>query len=210
MTEKQNKSIVIGITGGISSGKTTAAKIIEKRGYPVIYTDEIAKRVMVQDSPVKNKIISTFGEESYLPGGKINKKYLAEKVFSGNSSSKALEKLNRIVHPPVIEKMSDEVENYEKSGSKLIFVESALIFEAGLEEGFDYIVTVDADDEIRMKRYIEKTGEAPDTAAGRIKEQMPAEEKKKLADFVINNNGGLEQLNESISFFLNIFESMTE
>lgn len=208
MSEERKESIVIAITGGAGSGKSSVAHIIESRGYKMIYTDNLAKSIMQENKSVIKKIKNEFGDNAYLSDNTLNRSYMSSVVFSGKDDGTALEKLNRIVHPPVIDKMSELVESYEQQGEKLIFVESALIFEAGLEEGFDYILVVDADMDKRVERIMERTAESQESIMMRMQSQMPAEEKRNYADFVIENNGTEKELAESVEFLLKVFEEL--
>ena len=208
MSEERKESIVIAITGGAGSGKSSVAKLIGSRGYKVIDTDRIARSVMEDNKDVIKSIKQEYGDNAYLSDNTLNRSYMSSVVFSGKDDGAALEKLNRIVHPPVIDKMSELVESYEQQGEKLIFVESALIFEAGLEEGFDYILVVDADMDKRVERIRGRTAESQASIMMRMQSQMPAEEKRNYADFVIENNGTEKELAESVEFLLKVFEEL--
>jgi len=204
--EPQKPSIVIGITGGIGSGKTTVTRIIESYGYKVIYTDVLARDIANTDPRVKEKIIEIFGSEAYTADKLFNAKYISEIVFSFDDNGQHLDLLNSIIHPIVIDKMSSLVEMYEEQGEKLIFVESALIYEYNLEKGFDYILVVNADEETRISRAMKRSQENRNIIKQKNNLQMASDEKVQLADFVIENNGDENQLIESVNFFLNIFK----
>jgi dephospho-CoA kinase len=206
-SKDQNNSICIGITGGFGSGKTSAAKIISEAGYKVIYTDDLAKDLMNNDEKVREQLISAFGDETYKEG-KLNNAHLASIVFSDNQDSvKSMEQLEKIVHPPVIERMMNLVDEYEAQGEKLIFVESALIYEANLDEGFDYILNVSANDD----NVIERAGTRGITAKqlqNRLSKQIPPDQKAQWADFNIENNGTIDQLKSSVLMILEIMKAM--
>ncbi len=196
--------LVIGITGGIGSGKTTLASIIEEEGFKVFYTDNLAKEVIEKDVSVQNKLIREFGNEVFKADGQLNTFFLSNLVFNSESNEN-LEKLNNIIHPPVIQKMIEITNSCEQAGEKMIFFESALIFESGLEEGFDYVITVLSNIEKIMER-LEKKMNRNDILK-RLKKQFPSEEKAKNSDFVIENNGSIEDLKKSTRFILNIIKS---
>jgi len=149
--------VVIAITGAINSGKSEVSKILYSLGYRIINTDLLSKQILSASSEVKNLIKANFGDESFVNNA-YNTKFISEQVFGNTELSRNnLQKLNAILHPPVIDLMIRTIEEYALSGDKLIFVESALIFEAGLDEGFDYIIMVESKEEIRKERFIKNT-----------------------------------------------------
>jgi len=196
--------LVIGITGVIGSGKTTVASIIEEEGFKVFYTDKIAKEIIETNEIIRKNLVSEFGNEVFNEDGQLNNKYLSDLVFNSESDDN-LNKLNNIIHPVVIQKMIDITKNCEKEGDKMIFFESALIFEAGLEDGFDYIISVVSDIDKTVERLENKMSRID--ILKRMSKQIPQEEKAKNSDFVIENNGSIEDLKNSIRFILNIIKS---
>jgi dephospho-CoA kinase len=193
-----NKKITIGITGSIGSGKSEFTKFAETSGYPVIRADDLSKEFLSNNPEVRQQVIKKFGKESYrnnLP----DKKYLAEIVF--NDPVK-LRELERILHPLVIKK----IENLKKEILKnhhVLFVESALIYEADLENIFDYVVLVTADREVRLKRKMLQ-GMPEEDFKKREMNQIPDEEKKKRADFIFENNTSIEDLRSKFNLLLKI------
>jgi len=201
-------AVVVAITGGIASGKSEVARLLKDKKYPVISTDYIAKLLMDSDISIKDKLISEFGYKIYNDAGKLNSKILSDIVFFGENKSEKLQKLNSIVHPPVIDKMVEEIENYIKLGNKLVFVESALIFESGLDDGFDYIIVVTADTETRIKRAMNRSELSKEEVVARMNEQISQEQKIKLSDFEIQNNKSIKELESSLMFLLPIIEML--
>jgi dephospho-CoA kinase len=199
------KSLIIGITGCIGSGKSAVRKIIQDAGFVCLSTDDIAKELMNNSIELKNKLIDCFGSNIYIQGVNINKELLASIVF-GNSkeSHESLLKLNQIVHPYVIDRMIEETDKLVEEGCPVIFIESALIFEAGLEDGFDYIIVVDSNEDIAIVRVMKRTGQTKEQILNRMNEQISREEKRKFADFLIENNGTINDLKKSVEFVLNI------
>jgi len=193
---------VIGITGSIGSGKTTAAKYIESLGHKVIFTDELAKDIMANDKVVRDNIIEAFGSDSYIDN-KINTEYLAVKVFGDSEENIAnMDKLNSFVHPIVIDKMIELTEIYEEEGLEFVFIESALIFELDLEEGFDYVITVNSPPEQCIDRIMARNSLTKEVAEKRLISQMSPEQKRGLADFVIDNKGTIEELYKATDLIL--------
>jgi dephospho-CoA kinase len=208
----QNKNFeknikIVAITGSIGSGKSTVAKFIEEMGYPVIKTDDLAKIIMLNDEEVKRKLIKEFGENIYNDNGTLNSKQLSLIVFDKiDSNHTKLEKLNQIIHPIVIEQMIMEIDKFVQMGEALIFVESALIYETGLDEGFDYIIDVDCREELRIKRTAERLKLSEEEIRNRDSVQISAQVKKNLADFVIENNNNLEKLRFSTEFVIEMIK----
>lgn len=208
MGNNKKKSICIGITGGFASGKTTVAKIIAEQGLPVIYTDDLAKELMANNEKIKKRIKVRFGDDVFNQDGSINNQKLAKIVFANTKESqKKLQSLNVIIHPAVIDEMSKLVEKYEAAGEPLIFVESALIFELGLDEGFDYVIAVYADDDVMIER-AKLRGFNKEQVMQRLSQQLPAKKKLEWGDFTIKNNGSLEELREATISLLNILKAM--
>lgn len=177
----------IGITGGIGSGKSTVCSILEHLGYPVFYADKAGREVSDQNPDVRAKIKALFGNEAYK-GDVLNRQWVAQRVFSDASLK---EKLNAVIHPAVFE----AYENWKKlQNSDLVFNESALLFETGSYKRFDAIVLVTADEELRIKRVMERDGISREQILARMKQQLPdletvpAAGRKQKAHFVITNN----------------------
>lgn len=171
----------IGLTGGIGSGKSTVAQIFEVLSVPVYYADRAAKYLMNDDYDLKDKIISTFGYQSYKEG-KLDRQYLANLVFSDKAK---LELLNSIVHPATIR---DGEEWMQKQTTPYAIKEVAILFESGLEEYFDYIIGVTAPEPLRIQRVITRDQLTEDEVRQRLRQQMDEAEKMSKCDFVINND----------------------
>lgn len=173
---------VIGITGGIGSGKTTTCQIFEQIGVPVYYADVRAKQLMAQ-GPLKSKIIQAFGERAYH-NGQLDRAYLAKEVFN---SKERLSVLNGLVHPAVADDFEEWLEENEKAS--YVLKEAAILFESGAHQAVDYTVLVIAPEEVRINRVVERDGTTHDEVMQRMKSQWTQERKAKLADFIINNSG---------------------
>ena len=183
-----NNKKIIGLTGGIGSGKTTVAKFIEEMGFPVYFSDDRAKEIVNDDEVLKNNIKELLGEEAYDENGFYNKKYVSGIVF--NDDEMRLQ-LNALIHPAVKIDFENWVEN---QNSEFVFKETALLFELKLNESCYKSVLVTADDNIRIKRVMDRDQKTYREIEAIIDKQMPEKDKIKRADFVIYNNEGIDEL----------------
>lgn len=184
----------LGVTGGIGSGKTTVCRFLEEQGAKVFYADVEAKRLMQEHADVRAEVADAFGSESYREDGSLNRTYLADQVF-GNPEE--LERLNAIVHPRVFESFEAAKKRARMEDVELLVHEAALIFEAGGDEHVDAVAAVVAPDEDRIARVAERDGVAPDDVRDRMGHQLPQEELRRRADYVIENDGTLDDLREA-------------
>jgi dephospho-CoA kinase len=173
--------VVVGLTGGIGSGKTTIAKCFESLAIPVYIADVEAKTLMNESKVIKRKLIQLFGESAYADG-KLNRSYLASKIFNDKAM---LSKMNAIVHPKVAAHFKRWL---KKQNSPYIIKEAAIIFENNLESQYDYIITVVADEDLRISRVMKRDGSSKVKIKSIIDNQLSDEEKIKKSDFVIRNN----------------------
>ena len=171
----------IGLTGGIGSGKSTVARIFSVLGIPVYDSDTASKRLMAEDEMLKDKIIQSFGIESYT-NGRLNRKYLSEQVFS---DPKKTNLLNSIVHPATIK---DAEEWMKKQNSPYLIKEAALIFESGSNRFLDKVIGVSSPLSLRMERTIKRSNITDEQVKARINLQMDEEEKMALCDYIIVND----------------------
>lgn len=194
----------IAVTGGIGSGKTLVSDFISKLGYDIISADKIAKEILITDESVKAKVIKAFGKDSYNNEG-LNTKYIAEKVFVNHENVK---KINSFVHPPTIKKIEEAASKILET-KKIVFIESALVYEANLEKLFDYVLLVTADDNLRIQRVVERDKVSKEDVQMRMENQISEKEKRGHADFVIENNSTIDDLQNKVKFFVTLFESMS-
>ena len=188
--KQKAESKIIGITGGIGSGKSTVSKFIEELGFPVYDSDFWAKELVNVDENLKSRVIELLGEESYDENGKYNRKFVAEKVFE---NQELLLQLNQIIHPAV----KIHFENWVNAqNAEFVFKETALLFELKLNESCYQSILVTADENIRIKRVMDRDGRTYREVKEIIDKQMPEVDKVKLADFVIQNNTDLDTLKE--------------
>ena len=191
----------IGITGGIGCGKSLVADFLKEEGIKIISADKIAREIMISNTDVKAKLIAEFGSQIYTAKGELNRKELADIIFSNNE---AREKINAIVHPYVIEHQAEELKRIEESGKiDIAGVEAALIYEAHAEHQFDFIIVVSAPSDIVIDRLQKRNGLRQFEIMNRIRSQIPLSEKIKRADYVIVNDGSIEILMSRVKILVN-------
>mgnify|MGYP000564774599 CR=1 FL=1 len=189
-TEPEPAPKIIGLTGGIGSGKTTVARFIEEFGFPVYYSDDRAKAIVNESEDLKIKIKELLGEESYDKNGLYDRKFVADKVFNNRD---LLQQLNEIIHPAV----RIDFENWVKKQSKyLVFKETALLFELKLNRQCYKSLLVTAEDNIRIKRVMDRDNKTYREVEAVMEKQMSERDKIKVADCIIYNNTNLEELKE--------------
>lgn len=171
----------IGITGGIGSGKSIIGKILSIKGFPVFYSDLEAKRIMLHDKKVVAEIKQIFGDEAYLDND-INRSFLADKIFN---QPELKNKVNAIVHPAVRQAFEDFAKNHQNT---LVFNEAAILFETGGYKNFDSTILVIADEDLRLKRVMDRDNASMKSVKERMKNQWSDKKKADLADFIIENN----------------------
>jgi len=173
--------IIIGLTGGIGSGKTTIAKLFLEMGIPVYFADDEAKKLMQTSATLKSKIRATFGDKSYL-NNTLNRSFLAHLVFTNKTN---LERLNNLVHPAVKKHFSTWV---LKQNNEFVIYENAILFESNSDKVCDYIITVIADEETRINRVIKRDNILRKEVLNRINNQWDISKKVALSNAVIDNN----------------------
>ncbi len=209
--------MLVGITGGIGSGKSTIVQALAARGYAVYDCDREAKRIIVENAEVRKAIIALLGTEAFVPSpqhpftGSYNTSYVSQRVFA---EPELLQQLNAIVHPAVKEEIrvqSSEV-RVQNSEFSVLFVESAILFEAGIDSLCDRIVVVDAPEEVRLQRTIARDyhGEATEEHINKVRARMraqqfrPTDEQKATKKVLTINNDGRTSIsdlaNEIIQF----------
>lgn len=190
--------VTLGITGGLGSGKSSACQRLKEKGAVIFDADNIAKEILQTIPEVQEKIAEVFGE-AVIKNGVVDNQKLADIAFSNEENQAAL---NNIVHPFVIEEFEKEREAMQNRGGLLV-IDAPLIFESGLDNHLDYTVLIYATYKLRIARAIRRGNLSRDQILRRMELQMPEEEKRELASFVIENNGSVEHLYEEIDKLYN-------
>ncbi len=188
--EPRGSTKIIGITGGIGSGKSTVSKLIEEAGYPVYYSDIRAKSIVNDNHELQQKIKELLGDDAYDEDSLYDRRYVAEIVF-GNED--LLLKLNSLIHPAV---KIDFKKWVKQQTTEFVFKETALLFELKLNKSCYKSLLVTADDNCRLKRVMDRDGKTYREVESIMLKQMAEKDKVKLADFIIFNNDGLDELEE--------------
>ena len=180
--EPRGSTKIIGITGGIGSGKSTVSKLIEEAGYPVYYSDIRAKSIVNDNHELQQKIKELLGDDAYDEDSLYDRRYVAEIVF-GNED--LLLKLNSLIHPAV---KIDFKKWVKQQTTEFVFKETALLFELKLNKSCYKSLLVTADDNCRLKRVMDRDNKTYREVETIMLRQMPEKDKVKIADFVIFNN----------------------
>jgi dephospho-CoA kinase len=183
--------MVIGITGGIGSGKSSFVQLLAARGAKVIDADKVGHQV-IEGEGVRRELVRAFGEEIVDERGKLKRSKLGEKAFS---SQENLKLLNDIVHPPLFEELKHQIKEAVEDGQgHIVAVDAALLFEWGELGLFDRVVVIEASQEIRQQRVMARSGLSAQQVQQRMAAQLSSGEKVARADVVVDNNSNLETL----------------
>jgi dephospho-CoA kinase len=196
----------VGLTGGIASGKSVVGEMFVALGAHLIQADTIAHQLMQPGEAVYREVVRHFGEGILSPDGSVNRARLAEAAFGapGGNTPSRIQELNQIVHPAVIRRQEEWMDEIGRRDSRAIaMVEAALILEAGAAKRFDRLVVVTCLPEQRIQRWAARVGVDEATArkevGRRMAAQFPDEEKIKAADYVIDNSGSLDETQKRVS-----------
>lgn len=180
---------VLGLTGGIASGKSSISAMLKEMGFPIVDADEIARRVVEKGSPVLERIKEEFGEGVLNADGTLNRKALGQLVFN---SSKKLELLNSITHPAIIEEIRRDIDALSAKGERLCVLDVPLLIESGINNMADAVLLVYVDEKTQLYRLMNRDHIPEELALKKISSQMSYNEKKKYADYIIDNSGSLD------------------
>ena len=192
MAKTYNNPKLIAVTGGIGSGQTTVCSFFQKWHCKVINADKKAHEVIQRNKRLQNELTKEFGKDIFTKDKKLNRQLLAERAFKDELHTR---KLNQLVHPRMVEVLVEEMEQARFSKRyPLVIIDAALIYEISIESLFDAVVAVDAPLKLRQQRVKERDGMSRKQFNERAEKQIPLEDKVKWADFVINNDCSLGEL----------------
>lgn len=186
------KKLIIGITGGIGSGKTAATNIFAQLGIDVVDADVVAREMVKVGSPVLERIVAEFGAGVLLPDGSLNRALLRQHIFADETKKLAL---NSIMHPAIRSALLTQL---EAAGSEYVLLSAPLLFENGLEQYVDKVIVVDVDETTQIRRASDRDSVDKSQIETIISSQLPRQERINKADFIIDNSGSLIMLNEQV------------
>lgn len=192
----------VAVTGSAGSGKTAFCDRLKALGLPVINTDRLAREVVAPGSRGLAEIVQCLGPNILQADGSLNRSALRRTILA---DAKARRSLENIIHPKIMARVEAEVNRFAEGGRTISFVEVPLLFEAGWNTYFDVIVTVSADEELRIKRLMTRDNVPRQDARTLQQIQMPEQEKVQHSDYVIKNNGSREDLAAAVDRFLKLF-----
>ena len=187
--------LLVGLTGNIGSGKSTVAQMLSERGATIIDADVLARRAVELGTTAYDNIVKRWGQAVLAPDGHLDRAALRRVVFADHDQ---LEELNQIVHPEVERLRARLVDQARKRGDRIVVCDIPLLFERHMTDRVDRIILVDAHRALRLERLVKDRGLRETEAMEMIAAQMPAELKRARADFVIDNDGTLTQLERRV------------
>ncbi|ESQ51212.1 hypothetical protein EUTSA_v10017190mg [Eutrema salsugineum] len=190
---------IVGLTGGISSGKSTVSNLFKASGIPVVDADVVARNVLKKGSGGWKRVVAAFGEEILLPSREVDRPKLGQMVFSSDSKRQLL---NKLMAPYVSSGIFWEILKQWAKGAQVIVVDIPLLFEAKMDKLTKPIVVVWVSEETQLERLMERDGLSEEDARNRVMAQMSLDSKRSRADVVIDNNGGLDELNQQFNLVL--------
>ena len=194
--QEEDNSLLLGVTGGIATGKTTVVRMLEELGAPVIDYDLLAREVVEPGKPAWKDIVGYFGEEILLKDGRLDRKKLSGIVFQDVEKRKILESFT---HPRIYEASERRVKKIvEKDPNAIIQLDIPLLIEQNLQDMVHKVLVVYIPRETQIERLIDRDGISREAAVDRLRAQLPIDEKLDLADFVINNEGSLEETKKQV------------
>ena len=193
---KDRIMLVIGLTGGSGSGKSTAAGFIREKGIKVIDADVIARKITEKGSPALSELISSFGEEILLSDGNLDRRAMADRIFADKDARSVLES---IVTKGVVKRIGELIEEERRAGTPAVVIDAPTLFETGADSLCDVVWLVTAPENSRLERLSERDGISAESIRARMDGQLSDEEKAARSDVVIENDGTVRELQDKVS-----------
>jgi dephospho-CoA kinase len=187
--------VTLGLTGGVASGKSTVAAWLTRQGARVIDADTVARELVVPGSPGLQAVVARFGPAILQADGRLDRQKLGARVFADPGEREAL---NAILHPPIRQRMIDDLGLAGRQGVPVAVIDAALLYELGLHNWCDAVLNVDCDEREQVERLRHRNGLDEAAALQRVRAQMPAAERRARADWTLDNRGSLDQLAREI------------
>lgn len=194
-TKSTSPPVKVAVTGGACSGKTSVCNRLKEFGVKVVNSDVLAREAVVPGSPAYKNIVNYFGKKVLSKDGALNRQMLRHIIVKNSIARRALE---RFVHPETIRLMQLQMAKAENDGDPVVLVEVPLLFELSMEDRFDVVIVVSASHKLQIKRLMERDDVSYSDAKALLDTQVPDEEKIKRAEFVIRNDGSIEQMIDSV------------
>lgn len=192
-------TLVLGLTGGIATGKSTADEFFKKKNIPIIDSDKIAHNIMNVGKPAWKQVKNAFGQNYLNQDQTVNRKKLGELVFNNSAE---LKKLNDITHPLIYQEIQEKIKAEKDKGTPLVIVDAPILFETGGQSYCDKTLVITLPKDLQIKRLMERNNLTRDEALSRIKSQMLLDQKEKLATYVVDNAGTIEELESKLEQLL--------
>ncbi|MDN6273509.1 MAG: dephospho-CoA kinase [Corynebacterium casei] len=186
---------IIGLTGGIGSGKSTVAQLFVEEGFPLIDADVIAREVVAAGQPALQELADVFGADILEPSGELNRQLLAQRAFADRE---ATDKLNAITHPRIQQRTQELFDAYREKDVEAVIYDMPLLVDNGLDRAMDWVIVVDVAAEERIRRLVEYRGLDEEDAQRRVKAQIPDGLRLAAADSVIDNNAAIDNLKPQV------------
>ncbi|MDN6381895.1 MAG: dephospho-CoA kinase [Corynebacterium casei] len=186
---------IIGLTGGIGSGKSTVAQLFVEEGFPLIDADVIAREVVAAGQPALQELADVFGVDILEPSGELNRQLLAQRAFADRE---ATDKLNAITHPRIQQRTQELFDAYREKDVEAVIYDMPLLVDNGLDRAMDWVIVVDVAAEERIRRLVEYRGLDEEDAQRRVKAQIPDGLRLAAADSVIDNNAAIDNLKPQV------------
>ena len=195
----KRKMLIVGLTGGIASGKSTVSEMFRESGAAVICFDELAHAVVEPGRPALEDIRRIFGEEFITPEGGLDRAVMAAAVFPDEGKRKQLE---AIIHPRIYEEVQNRVTEFGRQGHSMVVKDIPLLYEIQYERRCDCVVVVYVPREVQKQRLVSRDGMSPEDASSRLDAQIPIDEKRARADYLVDNAGDLDSTREQVDRIL--------